>query len=223
MTAILVLTTVIILLTIDYLHFKRVAVRKGQAAEPAEAPALRLAPAHVGGFQVREDFGYHPGHTWALRESKDRVRIGIDDLAARLIGKADSIELPKFGQWIRQGQKFCTIQRDGSTATLVSPIEGMVTDVNMPAVENPAVATEDPYGEGWLLAVQAPDADTGYRNLLQGSVARSWMEEAASRLRAAFPALAGATAQDGGVAVKDLAAEMPEESWRKLTAEFFLS
>jgi hypothetical protein len=38
-----------------------------------------------------------------------------------------------------------------------------------------------------------------------------------------MPALAGALAQDGGVAVDDLTAHMPDEQWDKLTKEFFLS
>jgi hypothetical protein len=50
------------------------------------------------------------------------------------------------------------------------------------------------------------------------------MEEAAARLRGRFPALAGAVAQDGGLAVADVTAGMPAGgSWPELTREFFLA
>lgn len=71
--------------------------------------------------------------------------------------------------------------------------------------------------------VQSPDADTNFRNLLGGAVAQKWMEEAAARLWARMSVMAGAMAQDGGVAVDDLAAHLPEQEWSEVTREFFLS
>jgi hypothetical protein len=38
-----------------------------------------------------------------------------------------------------------------------------------------------------------------------------------------MPALAGAVAQDGGVAVDDLTALMPNQDWATVAKEFFLS
>jgi hypothetical protein len=71
--------------------------------------------------------------------------------------------------------------------------------------------------------VQAPDSKTNFRNLLGGSLARWWTEESALRLQKKMPAFAGALAQDGGVAVDDLAAHLPDQEWAALTKEFFLS
>jgi hypothetical protein len=62
-----------------------------------------------------------------------------------------------------------------------------------------------------------------FRNLFGGTLARLWTESAALQLRNRMPALAGAVAQDGGVAVDDLTAHMPDEDWAKITREFFLS
>jgi glycine cleavage system H lipoate-binding protein len=66
----------------------------------------------VGGFAVPENLRYHPGHTWALSESPNLVRVGMDDFASKLTGRSENITLPQRGQWIRQGQKVCTIYRD---------------------------------------------------------------------------------------------------------------
>jgi hypothetical protein len=81
----------------------------------------------------------------------------------------------------------------------------------------------DPYGEGWLVTVQAPDSKINFRNLLSGTLARLWTEDSALRVRSRMPVLAGALAQDGGIAVDDLTIHMPDEDWAKLTKEFFLS
>jgi glycine cleavage system H lipoate-binding protein len=147
----------------------------------------------------------------------------MDDFASKLIGKLENITLPQRGQWIRQGQKVCTIHRDGTTVDMVSPIEGSVADINDELVRNPELAHKDPYGQGWLLTVQSPDAKTNFRNLLGGALARWWTEESAGRLQKKMPMMLGALAQDGGVAMDDLSAHMPDQDWAVLAKEFFLS
>lgn len=222
MTVIMVLLTFAIFLSIDYVRGHKQAAKHPvlRAAIPEEP---RVVPALVAGFEVPENVRYHAGHTWALSESRDMVRVGIDDFASKLIGKIESISLPQRGRWVRQGQKIWTIIRDGKSVDMVSPIEGTITDVNEAVAKNPELARKDPYGDGWLLKVQAPDAKINFRNLLGGALARLWTENAALRLHQRMPVAAGALAQDGGVAVDDITAHLPDEEWAALTKEFFLS
>jgi len=222
MTVILVLVTFAIFLTIDYLRQEK-RVPALVEAEPEKAPRPRLRPQFVSGFELPENCRYHPGHTWALQESPGLVRVGFDDFATRLLGKIDHLELPMRGQWIRQGQKLATVYRDGVKAELVSPIEGEVTQVNEAVLADANMPGRDPYGQGWLVSLFSPDAKTSFRNLLGGNLARSWMSEAASRLFAKMPAMAGAVAQDGGLAVHDLTAQLPNEKWGDVMKEFFLT
>ena len=222
MTVLLVLFTFAAFLLID--HYRtRHAVQPALQGAQTKPTAPRLQPALVGGFDVPENLRYHPGHTWALSESPSLVRVGMDDFASKLTGKVDRITLPQRGQWIRQGQKMCTVHRDGSAVDMVSPIEGTVSDINQAIVQDPKLALRDPYGEGWLLTVQAPDAKTSFRNLLGGALARWWTEESASRLQRRMPMALGGLAQDGGTAVNDLGSQIPEQDWLSLAKEFFLS
>jgi len=225
MTVLLVLFFFTTFLLIDYFRTRHVIVQPAVQVAPAKHDALpRMQPALVGGFAVPENLRYHPGHTWALSESPNLVRVGMDDFASKLTGKVESITLPQRGQWIRQGQKMCTVHRNGCAVDMVSPIEGSVSDINEAIVRDPKLALSDPYGDGWLVTVQAPDAKTSFRNLLGGALARWWTEESASRLQRRMPmALAGALAQDGGVAVNDLAAQIPDQEWLLVAKEFFLS
>jgi len=228
MTVLLVLFTFAAFLLIDYFRSRNtIAVPAlNVSAAKSDAAVPRLQPALVAGFAVPENLRYHPGHTWALNESPSLIRVGMDDFASRLTGKVENITLPQRGQWIRQGQKLCTIYRDGCTVDMVSPIEGTVSDINQAVAENPKLALSDPYGDGWLVTVQAPDAKTSFKNLLGGPLARWWMEESASRLQRRMPvamAFAGALAQDGGVAVDNVSAEISGQEWLPLAKEFFLS
>ena len=224
MTVILVLMTFAIFLVIDYVRSQK-QVAKQSVVQPIirEAPS-HVVPAMVAGFQVPENVRYHSGHTWALSESRELVRVGMDDFASKLIGKIESIALPQRGRWVRQGQKIWTIIRDGKSVDMLSPIEGTISDVNESVVKDPDLARRDPYGEGWLVTVQAPDSKINFRNLLSGALARMWTEDSALRLRKRMPiAMATALAQDGGVAVDDITAHLPNEDWATLSKEFFLS
>ncbi len=223
MTVVLVLLTFITFLLIDHFYSRR-RVTLAPAVEIApDTPSPRMQPGIVGGFHVPENLRYHPGHTWALSESPTLVRVGMDDFASKLTGKAERIKLPQRGQWIRQGQKLCTIFRDNASVDMVSPIEGSIADVNAAVLQDPKVALRDPYGDGWLVTVQSPDAKINFRNLLFGSLARWWTEESASRLQRRLPTPLGALAQDGGVAVENVGAQIPDQDWAQVAKEFFLS
>lgn len=223
MTALLVVLMFAVFILID--HYFRIAKQPAVQAAPVSPSknTFELPPPVVGGFRVPEHLRYHPGHTWALSESPTLVRIGIDEFAAKIIGKVERVTLPQRGQWVRQGQKIWTMFRDGKSVDMLSPIEGQVTDINENALSDPEQARKDPYREGWLVAVHSPDAKTNLRNLLTGSLARLWTEQCAAKLRAMMPATVGALAQDGGTAIDDVASQLPDRDWAELGKEFFLS
>ena len=223
MTVLIVILMFAVFILID--HYFRTAKQPALQAAPRvpERRTTQLASPVVGGFKVPEHLRYHPGHTWALSESPTLMRVGMDDFASKLVGEIERIALPQRGQWIRQGQKIWTLFRDGKSVDMLSPIEGEVTDINEAVLSDTERVRKDPYTEGWLVAVHSPDARINLRNLLNGALARAWMEQSAARLRAMLPTTAGALAQDGGVAVDDTTAHLSDQDWAEVATEFFLS
>jgi glycine cleavage system H protein len=222
MTAILVLATFMVFIVLDYVLNRRKVMNTVAIDAPRTVPA-QAGGDYVDGFLVPEKLSYHPGHAWLVRERKNVVRVGADEFAAALLGKLEKIELPKPGQWIRQGQKVLSFYRDGRKTEMVSPTEGEVMEINAEALTNPGVVRQDPYGKGWLVAVHVPDEENTGRNLVPKGLVREWMREAVERLYARQPALAGAVAADGGRPAEDLLEAMPEVGWTEVTSEFFLT
>ncbi len=220
MTVFLVLLTFLAFALVDYL-LSRKAVPA--AKEKVRTMPVAPEPSYVEGFLVPEEIRYHPGHAWVMQERRHLVRVGIDEFAAALAGKLEKIEVPKPGQWIRQGQKVLGLFRKGEKAEMVSPIEGEVLEINPEVLGDPSLVRKDPYGHGWLMTVHVPDEEGTARNLVPRNLVRVWMSEAVERLYSLQPQLAGAAAADGGVPVEDLCAGMPEASWRDLTSQFFLT
>jgi glycine cleavage system H protein len=222
MTVVLVVLTLAIFIVIDYAWSrKRVMLTEPKTIRSC-GPIPKAQPECLPGIRLTGSIRYHPGHTWALRESPTLVRVGIDDLAARMIGRAESILLPKRGQWIRQGQKVISIFKDGIKTELVSPIEGEVTSVNEAVVNAPLLVNSDPYGDGWLLTVISPDAETNFRNLLGGGLARHWMEEEESRLSVKTKRQAAVAAHDTGNETSCIPISASGQNWIELTREIFL-
>ena len=222
MTVFFVLATFLLFIVLDYAlnRNKAMATVPAQVAQPV--PVLVDAE-HVNGFLAPANLTYHPGHSWFLRERRNQVRVGADEFAAALLGKIERIELPRPGQWVRQGQKILTFFRDGVKTEMVSPTEGEVLEVNADVVNNPEALRKDPYGKGWLFSMNVPDEENTGRNTVPGNLVREWMREAVERLYARQPALAGAMAADGGRPVDDLLAGIPDANWKETTAEFFLT
>jgi glycine cleavage system H protein len=219
MTVVLVLVTFLVFAVLDYALNRE----KAPVAKPAATPAPPATPSFIDGFMVAEGVRYHPGHTWLARERQHLARVGADEFAAFLAGKISRIELPKPGQWIRQGQVAWTLYRNGERTSMVSPIEGEVVEVNPDVVNDPALLRHDPYGKGWLMTVHVPDEEGTWRNLLPANMVKGWMRDAVARLYARQPAFAGAVAADGGRPVDDLLAGIPGAEWHRITAEFFLT
>jgi glycine cleavage system H protein len=222
MTVILVLALFVTFLVIERVTNKKAPEYVLQTH--AEAGARKVQPM-VAGFEIPEHLRFHQGHAWALGESPNLVRAGIDDFAAKLIGAAEEVNLPQRGQWIRQGQKVWSFRVNGELVEMVSPIEGTVSDVNDEVVRHPESLTSDPYGNSWLMTVESPDAKTNFRNLLGGSMARNLMSDSAKRLAAYIPANSGslALAQDGGKVHGEIAKQLPADKYVEITKEFFLA
>lgn len=224
MTVLLVLGTFLVFIVLDYAMNRRKVI----ATVPVESAAYAGAPTgpgadYVNGFHVPDNLSYHAGHSWLLRERKNVVRIGADEFAAALAGNVEKIELPKPGQWVRQGQKVLSFYRHGVKTEMVSPTEGEVMEINGEVLGNPARLRQDPYGKGWLLALHVPDEEATTRNLIPKGLVRSWMRDSVERLYAMQPSLAGAVAADGGRPADDLLAAFPDTDWQTVTGEFFLT
>ena len=105
---------------------------------------------------------------------------------------------------------------------MLSPIEGEVIDINPEVLRDPSLAHQDPYGAGWLVAVQAPAVDGNMKNLLHGRLAQRWMEESVGALHTRISPGSEARLQDGGHAIGDVLSLVPEFQWEKFVQEMLL-
>ncbi|HSY11494.1 MAG TPA: glycine cleavage system protein H [Verrucomicrobiae bacterium] len=223
MSILFVLLTFLLILTVMYFRRPDAAANTLQAA-PAKSTAVpQPFVMKQGGFEIPQGYCFHPGHTWVVDEGRQNARVGIDAFAGNLFGKIDSIEVADLNRWVRQGQPLCTVTREGRSIQMLSPVEGVLVSVNLEVLKNPNLIVDDPYKNGWLCVVKAPEMATNVKNLLRGTIVLPWLQNSLARIGAMVQQLSPALAQDGGLPVKGLLFQIDDATQHELVCEFFLT
>jgi glycine cleavage system H lipoate-binding protein len=221
MSILFVLLMFLLVMSINYFYAR---TREQVIAQPqawAGPQAVRMQREY--GFSIPEDYCFHPGHTWVLKEGGENARVGIDSFAANLLGTIEHIDVIGLNRWVRQGQKLVTIRSGGQNFELVSPVEGVVMAVNKDAAQDPGLIARDPYQSGWIAIVKSPDLVTNKKNLVQGGMVAPWLQNSVTRLNGMVAQLAPTMAADGGLPLSGLLARVTPELREKLAKEFFLA
>jgi glycine cleavage system H lipoate-binding protein len=175
---------------------------------------------NVKGFDVPMGYYFHNGHTWARIESGGYIRVGLDDFALKLLGKADALDLPLMGNEFDSGQVGWGLKRKQNLADVLAPVDGVIMEVNSHVRENPELANQEPYGAGWLFVVRTPDIKNTAKKLMADSDSLNWMNTEVAQLESMIEEVAGPLAADGGYLQDDIYGNIPDLGWNKLTQTF---
>ncbi len=104
------------------------------------------------------------------------MRIGITEYAQDALGDVVFVQVPDVGENVAAGGGVSEVESTKSVSDIYAPVAGTIVEVNNAVVENPQLLNEDPYGEGWICAIELADgADfealldaTGYLALIEG-------------------------------------------------------
>ncbi|MCP4666842.1 MAG: glycine cleavage system protein H [Deltaproteobacteria bacterium] len=174
----------------------------------------------VKGFEVPGGYYFHNGHAWARVESGGYIRVGLDDFSLKLLGKPDALDLPLMGKELDKDHVGWGLKRGENAADVLSPVDGVIVEVNARARENPGLAGQEPYGEGWLFMVRTPDIKGSVKKLMADTDCLDWMHGEVGRLEDMIEDVAGPLAADGGHLGSDIYGSLPGLGWKNLTKGF---
>jgi glycine cleavage system H lipoate-binding protein len=186
----------------------------------AKTKAFPAEMQQVKGFDVPMGYYFHNGHAWARIESGGYIRVGLDDFALKVLGEADALDLPLIGKELDQSKAGWGLKRKDNLADVLSPVDGVIMEVNSNVRENPKLANNEPYGDGWLFMVRTPDIKGTMKSLMVDQDSLSWIGTEVNHLETMIEEVAGPLAADGGYLADDIYGNLPDLGWKNLTQKF---
>ena len=98
------------------------------------------------------DQKYSKSHEWVRYEDGVAV-IGISDFAQDALGDVVFVNLPAVGDEVTAGESFGDVESVKAVSDLISPVSGVVLEVNEELEDSPENLNEDPYG-AWIIKVE---------------------------------------------------------------------
>jgi glycine cleavage system H lipoate-binding protein len=175
---------------------------------------------NIGGVRLPQGFYLHRGHCWVNIEEGSTVRVGFDDFAFRVLAPFDRVEAPLMGKQLRRDSAAIGVGRGAHRARFLSPVEGVVTEMNPLLRESGCRAGIDPYTDGWVLRAHAANLREDLHGLMIGDQASEFLEGEVERLHGLIEEKAGPLAVDGGHLGQDIFGHLPQIGWDALVAAF---
>ena len=106
-------------------------------------------------------------HEYLLENADGSYTVGLTDYAVEQLGDIVFIELPELGTNFSKGEVFATVESVKAASEIYMPVSGKITEVNEKLVETPEILNESPFEDGWLIKVEAQDAQADSGDLLE--------------------------------------------------------
>jgi glycine cleavage system H protein len=100
-----------------------------------------------------EHLRYAESHEW-LGAEDGTAKIGISDYAQDQLGDVVYVELPEVGKSFAKAAPFGSVESVKAVSELYMPVGGKVVAVNRALDGSPELVNKDPYGEGWMIAIE---------------------------------------------------------------------
>src|SRR5439155_8158844 len=102
-------------------------------------------------------------------------RVGITDFAQDALGDVVYVDVPQVGTEVRAGETFGEVESTKSVSDVYAPIGGTVVESNAALTDAPQLVNEDPYGDGWMIAIDAADS-AAFEGLMSSDQYRAFVE-----------------------------------------------
>lgn len=173
---------------------------------------------HAGTLIWRRNLYYSPAHTWLSAIADGSLRVGLDDLAQKILPGARVLQFAPVGVDVRKGDPLAMLAVGEHRFTIGAPTAGRVLAINERVGRQPELLHRDPYGRGWLATVRPQTHE--YREFPTGEQARGWIRHEDHRLNAFLESQLGIAAADGGEWIVAPTTLLSDDQFAALTREF---
>lgn len=102
-----------------------------------------------------EGLYYSESHEYVKVEG-NFAYIGISDYAQNALGNVVYVDMPEVDDEVEAGEDFGAVESVKAASDLISPVTGIVVEVNEELEDAPELLNKDPY-ENWIIKVEMSD------------------------------------------------------------------
>jgi len=104
-------------------------------------------------MNTHPDLKYSKSHEWVKETGNGQFKIGLSDFAQKELGDIVYVNLPQAGDELKAGASFGDIESVKAVSDILSPINGIVKDVNAAVASAPDSINKAPY-DSWLISAE---------------------------------------------------------------------
>lgn len=105
---------------------------------------------------VVEGLRYAESHEWVKVEG-EYAYVGITDYAQNALGNIVYVDMPEVDDEVVKGEEFGAVESVKAASDLISPVSGVVVEINENLEDTPELLNEDAFGN-WIMKVKLSDA-----------------------------------------------------------------
>ena len=105
--------------------------------------------------KVIEGLYYSESHEY-VRVEGEFGYIGITDYAQHELGNVVYVDMPEVDDEVEAGEDFGAVESVKAASDLISPVSGVVVEVNAALEDEPALVNKDAF-ENWIIKVKLSD------------------------------------------------------------------
>lgn len=96
---------------------------------------------------------YTKDHEWVKMLDDTTALVGISDFAQSELGDLVFVNLPAVGDDVVAGEAACDVESVKAVSDVMSPVTGLVAEVNEELDDSPELLNSDPYG-AWIMKIE---------------------------------------------------------------------
>ncbi len=116
---------------------------------------------------------YSKDHEWVKVIDDTTVLVGITDFAQSELGDLVFINLPQVGDEVAKEESFCDVESVKAVSDVMSPVDGVIAEVNTELEDEPQLLNEEPY-EAWIAKI---DNVTAFADLMDAAAYEAFVEK----------------------------------------------
>ena len=116
---------------------------------------------------------YSESHEWVKVDGETAI-IGISDHAQQAMGNIVYVDMPEEEDEVTANEDFGAVESVKAASDLISPVSGVVVEVNEALADAPELLNKDAY-ENWIIKVKMDDPEE-LKNLMDAAAYEKFCE-----------------------------------------------